>query len=305
MNNRKAGALVLAAGVLWGIIGIFSRSLSAAGVNAIQITALRSTVAAAGLFLFLLAKDRKKLRIAGKDIWMFLGTGLCSIALFNIFYFMTMQRADLSVAAVLLYTGPFFVMVLSALLFGERLTGAKIAALFLALFGCVCTTGLINGGSLSLFSVFTGVASGFCYGLYSIFGKFALRKYDSMTVTFYTFLVAGVGLLPFAQYGAVAALAAETPSILLTVLLLGLISTLAPFLLYTKGLSAMESGKASVLAFAEPLTATVVGVFYFHEPLTLMSGLGVALIFLALVLLHAPVPVAGCTLAAAETRKIR
>lgn len=305
MDNQKAGALVLSAGVLWGIIGIFSRSLSAAGVNAIQITALRSTVAAAGLFLFLLAKDRKKLRIAGKDIWMFLGTGLCSIALFNIFYFMTMQRADLSVAAVLLYTGPFFVMVLSALLFGERLTGAKIAALFLALFGCVCTTGLINGGSLSLFSVFTGVASGFCYGLYSIFGKFALRKYDSMTVTFYTFLVAGVGLLPFAQYGAVAALAAETPSILLTVLLLGLISTLAPFLLYTRGLSSMESGKASVLAFAEPLTATVVGVFYFHEPLTLMSGLGVALIFLALVLLHAPMPAPGRALAAAETRKIR
>lgn len=304
MNKEKAGALVLAAGVLWGIIGIFSRSLSAAGVNAIQITALRSTVAAAGLFFFLLLRQRQKLRIAWKDLWMFLGTGLCSIALFNIFYFMTMQRADLSVAAVLLYTGPFFVMVLSALLFGERLTGTKIAALFLALFGCVCTTGLINGGSLSMVSILTGIGSGFCYGLYSIFGKFALRKYDSMTVTFYTFLVAGVGLLPFARYGTVASLAAENPSVLGTTLLLGIFSTLVPFLLYTKGLSAMESGKASVLAFAEPLTATVVGVFYFHEPLTLMAGIGVALIFLALVLLHAPMPVAGHALAA-ETRKIQ
>ncbi|MBM6829881.1 EamA family transporter [Anaerotignum lactatifermentans] len=305
MDKEKAGALVLAAGVLWGIIGVFSRSLSAAGIDAIQITALRSTVAAAGLFFFLFLRQRQKLRVVWKDLWMFLGTGLCSIALFNIFYFMTMQRADLSVAAVLLYTGPFFVMVLSALLFGERLTGMKIAALFLALFGCVCTTGLINGGSLSPLSILTGVASGFCYGLYSIFGKFALKKYDSMTVTFYTFLVAGIGLLPFARYGTVAAVAAEYPSVIGTVLLLGLVSTLAPFLLYTRGLSAMESGKASVLAFAEPLTATVVGVFYFHEPMTLMSVLGVVLIFLALVLLHAPMPASGRALAAAETRKIR
>lgn len=305
MDKEKAGTLVLTAGVLWGIIGIFSRSLSAAGVSVIQITALRSTVTAIGLFFFLFLRHRQKLRIALKDIWMFLGTGLLSVSLFNIFYFMTMQQADLSVAAVLLYSGPFFVIVLSALLFGEKMTGMKVMALFLALFGCVCTTGLINGGSLSRMSIFTGIASGFCYGLYSIFGKFALKKYDSMTVTFYTFLVAGAGLIPFAKYHVVAGVVAERPAILGTVLLLGIFSTLVPFLLYTKGLSEMESGKASVLAFAEPMTATLVGVFYFHEPLTLSAGFGVVLIFLALVLLHAPAPSAAHTLVSAGTRKMR
>ncbi|UTW70948.1 EamA family transporter [Anaerobacillus sp. HL2] len=36
----------------------------------------------------------------------------------------------------------------------------------------------------------------FTYALYSIFGKYALEKYDSQTVTAYTFIFATVALLP-------------------------------------------------------------------------------------------------------------
>lgn len=305
MGKEKAGCLVIGAGILWGIIGIFSRGLSAAGMTSIQITVLRSMVAAAGLFFFLLISDRGKLRIVFRDIWMFLGTGLCSIALFNILYFFTMEQADLSVAAVLLYTAPFFVMVMSALFFREEITKRKIGALIIAMFGCVLTTGVMHGGHLSGISILTGIGAGFCYGLYSIFGKFALKKYDSMTVTFYTFLVASVGLFPFCRFGQAAEIAGSAPGVLLTVFLLGVVSTLVPFLLYTKGLSAMDSGKASVLAFAEPMTATAVGIFYFHEPLTFVSGCGILLIFLALMLLHLPLSAPRAVPVAVQTRKIR
>ena len=71
-------------------------------------------------------------------------------------------------------------------------------------------------------------------------------------------------------------------------LLLGLVCTLLPFLLYTRGLSRMDSGKASVLAFAEPLTATLMGVVAFGEVPDGFGWLGVILLFGALVLLQMP-----------------
>lgn len=164
MQTKYAGGLVVVAACLWGAIGLFSRILTDAGMNAIQITTTRSLVTAIGLLIW--AGSKGKWRISYKDIWMFLGTGLCSVAGFNIFYFLTMTQTTLSLAAVLLYTAPFFVLLLSAVCFGERLTRQKIICSIWALCGCICTTGILCGNlSVTPLGILTGVASGFCYAL--------------------------------------------------------------------------------------------------------------------------------------------
>lgn len=290
MKTKYAGGLVVLAACLWGAIGLFSRILTEAGMNAIQITTVRSVVTATGLLIWAVAKG--KWRISCKDIWMFLGTGLCSVAGFNIFYFLTMTQTTLSLAAVLLYTAPFFVLLLSAVCFRERLTRQKMVCSLLALCGCVCTTGILSGDlTITSVGILTGVASGFCYALYSIFGKFALQKYSSETVTFYTFLVAALALLPFSHPIQLAQIAVSSVTVSVVSVLLGLVFTLLPFLLYTKGLSGISSGTASVLAFAEPLTATLLGALVFQEYPDLFGWLGVGLLFVALVLLQRPQPI--------------
>ena len=50
-----------------------------------------------------------------------------------------------------------------------------------------------------------------------------------------------------------------SPALLGKGLALGLVSTFFPFISYTLGLRQMEAGKASVLAFAEPMVAAVAG----------------------------------------------
>ena len=52
-------------------------------------------------------------------------------------YFTGTQAASLAVMAVLLYTAPVFVMLMSIVFFREKLTGAKLTALVLCLAGCV------------------------------------------------------------------------------------------------------------------------------------------------------------------------
>ena len=136
-KDRTASLLVIAAGICWGIIGVFSKRLSAAGFSPVQITFGRSLVTAVVLTVMLAVKHPEKLRISWRDGWMFLGTGLCSIVFFNICYFIAIELTSLSVAAILLYTAPSIVMVLSVLLFKERFTVRKALALALA-FGGQC-----------------------------------------------------------------------------------------------------------------------------------------------------------------------
>ena len=216
---------------------------------------------------------------------MFLGTGLCSIVFFNICYFTAIQLTTLSMAAILLYTAPSIVMVLSILLFKEAFTPVKALCLVLAFAGCVLVSGL-GVGKVNIPGVLAGLGAGFGYALYSIFARYALAKYTPFAVTTWTFVVAAAGLVGFSHAGQIAAVVLTVPEAAALFVLLGVVSTALPFGLYTLGLNKMEAGKASILASVEPLTSTLVGVAVFHEPLTAAGLGGIACILGAVVLLN-------------------
>ena len=137
MKTWKATGCVLLAGIFWGSMGLFVRQLNAAGLYAIDVMQLRVLPSAIFVGLYLLLFDRQKLRLRPRDIWCFAGSGICSLMLFSWCYFTGMQAASLAVMAVLLYTAPVFVMLMSIVFFREKLTGAKLTALVLCLAGCV------------------------------------------------------------------------------------------------------------------------------------------------------------------------
>ena len=69
-------------------------------------------------------------------------------------------------------------------------------------------------------------------------------------------------------------------------LALGILVTLVPYFLYTYGLNRMDAGKAAVLAFVEPMVATVVGFALFGETVGPAEAVGIALILASVVLLN-------------------
>lgn len=282
-----AAIKILIAGFGWGIIGVFSRPLSAAGLSAVQITLVRSVIVAVGMGLYLLLKDRSQFRICLADSWIFFGIGLFSIVFFNVCYFLTIQQATLAAASILLYTAPCFVLLMSAVFFHEKITAQKVVSLVMAFVGCVLVSGF-TGGRMPFAAILTGIGSGLGYALYSILGSVALKKYRSFTVIFYTFLIAGLGLLPFADAAGTWELVNGSVQTLVYALVLGILSTFLPFVFYTNGLKEMEAGKASVLAFAEPMVATLAGIVIFKEALNLQNVLGIVMIFGAIVLLNIP-----------------
>ncbi len=285
--KNKAGTAVVLAGVLWGLISIFIKELSGAGFDSLQISLIRLTVAAVLFTGFLAITDPKKLKIKLRDIWMFIGTGIVSVTLFNTCYFYTMISSQASIAVVLLYTSPVWIMLFSAVLFKEKITAKKLAVAAITFAGCVCVTGALEGSiAISGFVLFTGICSGVFYGLYTIFGKYALAKYDSMTVTAYTFLFGVIGSLPLGRPGKIIELIRGDYTLIFWCVGIGIVSTVLPYFLYTWGLKYMESGKASILVAVEPLVGAVIGMTIYKESHGFIKILGIVMILAAIVILN-------------------
>lgn len=289
MKNAKPVISVILAGIFWGVINIFVKNLSAHGLSAMEICAVRMAVSVVVFGLFMVIFQRDKIRIRLKDIWIFLCMGIVSVDLFNLCYFYTMIQTQASVAVVLLYTSPVFIMILSAIFFKEKVTAIKIIALVLTLGGCVLVAGLIGGAyTITPLVILTGVLSGLFYGLYTIFGRVALKKYDTMTATFWTFVFGFLGGIPFGNYPHIISTVLKEPSVLFWIIGIGVISTVLPYLFYTWGLARMESSKAAILVAVEPLVGAVIGMTLFHESRDLPKIIGIILILAAIVLMNLP-----------------
>jgi len=285
--KKLAPLCILLAGVLWGSMGLFVKSLAAYQLSSLSITAIRLFLGGLSLFLVFLLTDRKMLRMDIRDIGWFLADAVCSVVGMSLLYFTSILHTSMSVAAILLYTAPVFVMLMSAILFKERITVKKIIALIAAVGGSVLVAGL--GGKADTVGILSGIGSGFCYALYSIFGVRLLKKYHPFTVTTYTFLFAGITALTFTNPISVGAavINAGWKGILLSVGM-ALVTAAAPYLLYTLGLRYMEAGKASVLATVEPMMASVLGILVYREAMTPGKGAGILLILAAVAILSLP-----------------
>lgn len=286
---KKAHLQIIAAAALWGCIGVFLKLLTAAGLTSMQGVALRALAGCIFYGLFLFLSDRKALRVRLKDCGWFFGTGVLSLLFFNWCYFNAITLSSMSVAAVLLYTSPVFVTLMSALFFRETVTPVKLAALIVTFAGCALVTELfpLGGAHISLPTILFGLGSGFGYALYSIFGKFVLKKYAPSTVTFYTILFCALFSLPLSGLRNNLAALGDWRAWAGT-LGVGVLCCALPYHLYTAGLKDAEPGRAAILATLEPFVAAGLGILLFHEAITPWKLLGMAAILGAVVLLNVP-----------------
>lgn len=308
---------VLIAGSLWGAMGIFVRGLAACGLSSLEICFVRMVVSTILMTGYFFVFDRKSLKIKLKDIWCFIGTGVFSLTFFGYCYFTTIQITSMSVAAVLLYTSPVFVLLLSAVFFKEKITKKRVLCVALAILGCAFVSGIIGnaflnglvgvsqevpggGGEISTFGILLGIGAGLGYGLYSIFGRFAInRGYGPLTITYYSFLFSSIALIFICKpvdiimriagcigsdMAAGGILAGNKT--LVYVIGTAIVVTILPYIFYTIGLTKVENSIAAVVACIEPIMATALGYLVFHEILSPAEIVGIVLVLAAIVMLN-------------------
>ncbi len=287
-NTFGGPVLIIIAAVLWGMMGLFVRGLADYGLNSMQIVCIRLVSAVPAFIILKLILEPGVPLPKLRDMPLFIAMGFGSILFFTVCYFTAIRMMSLSAAAVLLYTSPIWVMLMSCLFFREKLTKLRLLALAGSFVGCVLVSG-VGGSGLTPTGVLVGLGAGLGYGLYSILGTVALKKYSSVTVTTVVFTVAAIGALLLCLNSGIIASANSGQGIWRFVglsILSGILTVFIPYLCYTMGLETVDAGKAAIIATVEPLVATVVGVIFYREPLSLASVLGIVFILGSVAILN-------------------
>ena len=279
--------LVLIAAVSWGLIGVFTKAIDALGFTEMQMLFVKGVISTTVLFFITLFKDKSQLKLKHwKDIRYFFGTGIVSFAFFSWAYMKAVNLTNLGVAAVLLYTAPTFVMLFSIFLFGEKMTKTKGIVLLMTFVGCILVTGLLEGSmNFTWQGIGIGLAAGVGYALYSIFGTYAIKAgYGSLTISLYTFIMATIVMTFLIKPVEVVTQITEMGQWPLAVSF-ALLTTVLPYLTYTKGLSGLPASKASVTATIEPVVAALLGIFVFHESVSMLKLTGIVLVLSSVVIM--------------------
>lgn len=283
--KKKAFIYVILAGIFWGTSGIFVNFLAPYGLSSLQIAGIRSIMSACLMGLYLLFFDRSAFRIKPSQILMFLGIGV-SIFATAYFYFGAIRETTISVAVVLMYTAPAFVMTYSVAFLGEKLTKMKLLSVILVIAGCCFVSGVFSNFKFSVSGIIMGVMSGVAYSSYNILTRIAMNKgYKTMTTTFYSFLVTAILGFIFSDIGSVATVVTTAPVSVLLMVGIGISSCVAPYLFYTTALKYIHAGTASSLCIVEPMAASLFGVAIFGEMMDIPMVVGIVLILLAVFLL--------------------
>ena len=200
MKKSISYLFIILSAVCWGCIGFSNRLLTHAGMELGNRVFVRNFGTLVVLTIVFALLHREVFRIKLKHLPVFMASGLVSILLLSIVYFQCQTMCSLSVAAVLLYLAPSFVVLFSAVLWKTPLTKRKLAALAVSLLGCVLVSGILSGeASASWTGIALGVASGLTYASYTVFAHYGLAHYESYTMIYWTFVFAGLGSIFFAD----------------------------------------------------------------------------------------------------------
>ena len=285
-NNRKGALLIILAGTCWGVISIFINYLSAAGLGEMQISYLRQFFAVLVFALVMLTRDRSKFRIPVRDLGLLMLVGFINGVLFSFLYFYTIVHSRASIAVVLLYTSPVFVIILARIFFKEKITRNKFIALVLTVVGCVFVTGVLGEGyTPPAAAILTGVLTGLAYALNNILTSAAVKKNDPLTVTMYTLLFSFMFLIPFSGLNSLTAMCRANPMILAVAFLMCLVTAVLAQYFFSVGLKLIESGKAAIYGATEPIIGSLVGIFIFHEESNLMKIIGIIMVIAAILII--------------------
>jgi len=284
---RKGYLCVVTAAIFWAVSGSAGKYLFNHGVTPYQVVQMRVTLAAALLFLWLLARDRRRLRIAPRDIAYFAILGITGLAMVQFTYFYTISKIKVAAAILLEYLAPVFIAIYAVTIAREKLTWPTAAAVTLATLGCYLVVGAYN---LNLFAMnkvglLSGLASAVSFAWYSVYGEIGMRRYSPWTVLFYAFLFAAL----FWNIAHPPLEAFRHPYRLVDwawILYIAVFGTLIPFGLYLYGINLIRSTRASITATLEPITAALVSYLFLGETLEKLQMAGGLFVIGAVILLQ-------------------
>lgn len=270
---------VAIAAVLWGLLGPVTRIALREGMGAVEVAFWRALLAA-GIFA-VHAVAIRRVRLERRDLPSVVAFGVLGVAGLLACYSRAVETGGAALAAILLYTAPVWVAILSALFLGERMTGRKLLALAVATLGVAGIAASSGGGGIRLTpaALGWGLASGLAYALYYLFGKRYFDRYPTPTLFIYALPVGAAAMLPAVDFSH------KTPEAWGSLVFLAAVSTYLAYLFYSAGLRRVEATRAATVATVEPVVAAVAAFAMWGERLSAVGYACAAVVLLGVLIM--------------------
>jgi drug/metabolite transporter (DMT)-like permease len=263
--------LIVVSACAFGAMAIFARFAYASGANVAGVLAARFSIAGAILAALMVATRRPWPR--GRPLAVAVGMGAIGYVGQAACFFAALNHASAGLVALLLYTYPTLVVLLSGAFLGERLTAAKLALVALSFAGLALTLG---GGHGTPTGVALGLAAAAFYSVYIVIGARELARTDALASTTVVCLSAAAVLavsalvtgprLPAVWWGwaAIGAIA--------------IVSTVFSILTFFAGLKRVGPAVASIVSTLEPVVTVALAWLVLGESLAAVQLAGGALV---------------------------
>lgn len=267
--DKKAFIKYVCALLLFGLNGIVASQIS---MTSYEIVFLRTLIGSILLaILFLLAKGKFTIKKYPRDSAFIIFSGI-AMGTSWMFLYEAYQQIGVSLSSLLYYCGPVIVMILSPLIFKERLTVPKISGFLIVLIGIFLVNGktVISGGNS--WGLFCGGMSALMYFFMVTLNKQSKKitgmenSVIQLTVSFLTVAV----FVGFKQHFALSVPIEDWKWILI----LGLVNTGLGCYLYFSPLSKLPVQTVAVCGYLEPLSAVVFASLILGESMSFYQIIG-------------------------------
>jgi drug/metabolite transporter (DMT)-like permease len=301
LDDEKLGALlVLISAAGFGTLGVLGKLAFIAGLPIPTVLALRFAIGSV-VFLLLLGLDharRRKRRerrceldsehfslcLTARELAVAVGLGALGYAAMSGLFFWGLEFMPVGMVAIVLYTYPVFVVVLSAIVLKEKVTRYTMIALILSFGGVVLITGT-DHVHVDPHGVAIILGAAIIYAAYITVSRSVLSTIDARALTAHvlpsaaiTFLIYGKItdqlMLPVTAYGWI------------VVIILAVIATAVPVFAFFAGLSRIGANRASILSTFEPVVTILLGAALLGELLTSITILGGIMVLAGAILVH-------------------
>ena len=288
-KSRLWTILAALAAVMWGISGLFAESLFkvSSKITPIWLTQVRLIISGIVLLIIATVLHQKPFSVLKdkKNTLHIIAYGIFGLLPVQVFYFIAIEMANASIATILQFIGPFFVLTYLAVTHQQVLRKLDVLAAILAFIGVflLSTHGNFNQLAITPLALLFGLLSALGEASYTLIPIKLVKRVSSLVVTGWGMLFAGIGLMiVYPRFPAIP----NTPRAWLDVSAIIIIGTIIPFQIMANALRYVKPSTVSLLDAFEPLSATVGSVLIFGLVMSGMDWLGTLLVIGAVLALN-------------------
>lgn len=288
-NDPKSLAMIISSMLVFGSIGVFRRYIPASSAF---LACSRGLLG--GLFIFVFLKlvrrrdkatvGRKKAggspggqKLAGRQIGWLIFTGIL-IGINWILLFEAFNQTTVPIATLCYYMQPTIIVLLSPLVFKEKLTQKKAICAAVAIIGMVLVSGVVgdsNGATLR--GVLLGLGAAVFYATVVMLNK-KLRGIDAFQKTMIQLLAAGACMIPYMLLtGGIGETRFTTRAVIL-MLIVGIVHTGIAYVAYFASMDGLKIQSIALLSYIDPVSALFFSAIFLKEPLSALGIIGAVMI---------------------------